>query len=265
MKKILQPALMAVMLLGVGAAQAQVTFGPKVGINYSSLKQTLSDDAKKPSNAKATDFNGKIGASFGIMANMRFGNLALQPAITYSMKGAKVDDERTTTSTTSGITTSTKSTQTGSFSLGYVDIPVNLVYTTGGDNGFQVFVGPYVGLGLSGKYDFKDSYTSTTSGGGISLTSTVNTDGKGDIEFNGSPTDAEAEKAFNEKKVLFGGLDYGLNVGIGYLINNIQIQAGYGLGLSNIEPKYTDQKDSERGTLKNNVISLTAAYHFGGN
>jgi hypothetical protein len=262
MKNFAQSAIMAALLLGAGSAHAQITFAPKVGLNIATLKETLSDDAKKNSGSKASEYKSKIGASFGLMLNARFGNIAIQPALTYSMKGAKIDDEVTTTSTIGGFTSTTKTVTTGSNSLGYCEIPINFTYTTGGDKGFQVFAGPYLGFGIGGKYDYKNETTTTISGGGGTTTAKV--DSKGDIEFNGSPTASEAEKAGNDDKLLLGGLDYGLNFGLGYLINNIQIQASYGLGLGNLEPKYPDQKASQRGTLQNRVISLTAAYIIGG-
>ncbi len=264
MKKILHSALAAALLLAAGTAQAQITFGPKVGINVASLKETLSDNAKKDDDAEEQDFKSAIGASFGLMMNARFGNISIQPALTYSMKGAKIDEDETRTNTSSGFTTTTKSKGTANINLGYLDIPINFVYTTGGDQGFQVFAGPYVGVGIGGKYKGDYETTITTTGFGVNTTTTDKGDFDYEVEFNGSPSNSEAEDAFKDEKFLVSGLDYGVNAGVGYLINNFQIQAGYGFGLGNLEPKYQDEDDADRGSLKNRVISVTAAYHFGG-
>ncbi len=263
MKKIVHSALAVALLLGAGAAHAQITFGPKVGINLANVKYKLSD-ADKKDGAKEPDTQMKIGASFGLMMNARFGNLAIQPALTYSMKGYKLDEKVDETTTQDGFTTTSKGTSTGQMSLGYIDIPVNLVYTTGGDQGFQVFAGPYVGFGMGGKYEFDSKVTSTTSFGGQQIASSeVSFKGDGDVEFKSEVTRDDAKK---EKTEFVRQPDFGINAGIGYLMNRFQVQAGYGLGLNTLIPDYEGDttSDSDKSKLTNRVIHVTVAYHFGG-
>jgi hypothetical protein len=133
--------------------------------------------------------------------------------------------------------------------------------TAGGHEGFQVFGGPYFGFGIGGKHNFKSETTTTIAGGG---TTTESFDEKGGVEFNSKPSFSDLVSADKDGTILFNGYDYGLNFGLGYLINNIQIQASYGLSMSNLEPKYPRQSASQRNTLQNRVISLTAAYIIGG-
>ncbi len=236
MKKIIRFGLAAALLAtGSTAANAQITFGPKVGFGLASQKYeyTGSSQAAKDE-AKEFSDNQKmiVTPSFGLMLNARFGNLAVQPALTFAQKGAKVEVSN------SGATI--KSTAR----LNYVDIPVNLVYTTGGDQGFQVFAGPYMGLGIGGKVKTEISGTGLIDG---------TTDS--DVEF-------ASKEGTDSKKSYLRNPDFGINAGIGYLVNNLQLQAGYGFGLSNLEP---DDNDGTKTDYKsqNRVIHFTVGYLFG--
>lgn len=108
-----------------------------------------------------------------------------------------------------------------------LDIPVNLVakLPTGGSGNFFIGAGPYVGFGLSGKQKGEQSV------GG----STVKVDE--DIEF-GSGEGKDLKRT-----------DFGVNFLAGYqLTNGFQINAGYGLGLTNLAPN--------SGSIKNRVWSV---------
>ncbi|RKO69078.1 PorT family protein [Sphingobacterium puteale] len=103
-----------------------------------------------------------------------------------------------------------------------LDIPVNAVAkfpTTSGN--FFVGAGPYVGFGLSGKYKGEDNQSKF----------------ENDIKFG--------SEAGNDLK----RTDFGVNFLAGYqLSNGFQINAGYGLGLTNLSPN--------GGSIKNRVWSI---------
>ncbi len=106
-----------------------------------------------------------------------------------------------------------------------LDIPVNLVakLPTGGSGNFFVGAGPYVGFGLSGKRK------------GEVLDGAVQ--GDRDINF-GSGSGKDLKRT-----------DFGVNFLAGYqLTNGFQINAGYGLGLTNLAPN--------SGSIKNRVWSV---------
>ncbi|WP_313268456.1 porin family protein [Sphingobacterium sp.] len=107
-----------------------------------------------------------------------------------------------------------------------LDIPVNLVakLPTGGSGNFFIGAGPYVGFGLSGKRK------------GEVLDGAV----KGDRDINfGSDASDDLKRT-----------DFGINFLAGYqLTNGFQINAGYGLGLTNLDPK-------ANSTAKNRVWSV---------
>lgn len=274
MKNIVCGSLLAAILLStVVTAQAQVTFGPKVGLNLSSAKYELSDSAKADG-LKNEDVKRLVGASFGLMLNARFGKIAIQPALTYSMKGFKYDRSETITKTDGSLTETSVWKTRATMKLNYIDLPVNFVYTTGGDHGFQVFAGPYLGFAIGSTYDYAHSLNYTETGGKGSVEFLLETSGKGDIksgsevskaksdaDFGDGSTTPKADYLFSTRK----GLDVGFNLGLGYLVKNFQIQASYGMGFSNLAPTYAD-KDAEWGskTEKNRVIQFTAGYLFGG-
>jgi hypothetical protein len=100
-------------------AQSSVKFGVKGGVNFSTL--TLSGGGFSLNSTTKTGFH--IGGLVDIGFNE---TLSLQPGVFYSTKGG------------------------GGGTLGYIEVPVNLVYYTGsGDGKFFFGAGPYLGYGVS--------------------------------------------------------------------------------------------------------------------
>lgn len=107
--------------------------------------------------------------------------------------------------------------------LMYLEIPVNFVYYLPAGSG-DVFIGagPYAGFGLTGKEKFNDESQ--------------------DVEWGGD----DGMKRF----------DAGANFLLGYkLSNGFLINAGYGLGLTNVAP-------SDEGSVKNRVLSFGVGFQF---
>ncbi|TGE22093.1 PorT family protein [Hymenobacter aquaticus] len=231
MKKNLQHGLLAAALVVAGAtsAQAQVTFGPRVGLNVSKVSLDYKDNS-------ADDVDPKfiLGPQVGLTLNAQFGNLSIQPSVLFSQKGYKAEQSETF----AGTTETFKYTQR----MSYAEIPVNFVYTTGGTEGFQIFAGPYAAFGIGGKA--KLEYSDGTNSDSEEV----------DIKFE--------SKNGNGNNVYVRGLDFGLNAGVGYKAGPIQAQLGYGLGLSNLIPNSSDDKEPE-DKEKNRVIHLSLSYFFG--
>ncbi|GAA4185370.1 MULTISPECIES: porin family protein [Sphingobacterium] len=109
-----------------------------------------------------------------------------------------------------------------------LDIPVNLVakLPTGGSGNFFIGAGPYVGFALSGKNKFEGNLGDS----GLKT--------EEDVKF-GSGDGDELKRT-----------DFGVNFLAGYqLTNGFQINAGYGLGLTNLAP-------NSNFTTKNRVWSI---------
>ncbi len=110
-----------------------------------------------------------------------------------------------------------------------------MVYTPQGDHGFQVFAGPYVAVGLGGRQT-----------------------GVGYETKNQNTTHSDFDYSYPLTYGQSGGyrrLDLGVNVGVGYRVGPLQLQAGYGLGLRNLYRYATPSY--------NRVAQLTATYFWG--
>lgn len=120
MKKLVLAAV-AVLAIGNSAfAQQEVKFGPKAGVNFSSLSGN--DDANS-----LTSFH--VGAVAEIKFNEKF---SIQPEVLYSAQGNKYE--------TSSSLGSYKATQ----NLDYINIPIMAKYYVA--EGFSIEAGPQVGF-----------------------------------------------------------------------------------------------------------------------
>jgi hypothetical protein len=136
MKKIILSAVAA--LLTVGAANAQLSIAPEVGLNIASL------NGKGGGNSISSGMN--IGARVG--AVVEFGitnNIFLRPGLQFSMLGGKGGDLKIG---------NTEVTET----INYIQVPVNVLYKLGeeGDGRFYVGLVPYFGFAIGGKYKVQD-------------------------------------------------------------------------------------------------------------
>ncbi len=115
------------MFFQIGAAVGQTTFGAKAGLNLSNLSIEDADDS-----------NLLPGFHAGLFANLPLGGaFSVQPELVYTQKGSKWE---------SGVGDSEVK-----LNLGYLELPVNLVYNLAPDFDFQL--GPYIGYLLSSKLD----------------------------------------------------------------------------------------------------------------
>ncbi|WP_035567708.1 outer membrane beta-barrel protein [Hymenobacter sp. IS2118] len=232
----------AALLLAATAAQAQVSFGPRVGLNATTLNYDFKDDDEP-------DSKTALGAQVGLSLNAQFGKLSVQPSLLFTMKGDKAEDSgRETFGGSDPVTIVYDVKQT--IRLNYIELPVNLVYSTNGaEGGFQVFAGPYVALGLGGKVKSESKVTITANG----QTETESESESNNIKF--------ASEEGDDDKLYLRALDAGFNLGMGYKVGGAQVQLGYGLGLGNLIPKDQDGKDPE-GKVRNRGFQLSFAYFF---
>lgn len=224
-------------LLAAGSSvSAQVTIGARAGLNAATLGLNLEDEDDED------DIDPKmiLGPQVGLTVNAQFGSLAIQPSLLFSQKGYRFQE----TEEGGGL----KSEYKAVTRLSYLEIPVNFVYTIGEEDGFQLFAGPYVGFGISGKE--KSELTLEYSGKKNSSSKEV------DVEF------ASEDGDDNDKNYL-RALDYGLNAGVGYRTGPLQVQLGYGLGLGNLIPNSQNGQEPD-DKIHNRVAHLSVAYFFGG-
>ncbi|GEM64464.1 hypothetical protein SF1_24460 [Sphingobacterium faecium NBRC 15299] len=146
-------------------------------------------------------------------------NFYIQPGVSLQGKGAKFADYKPSANSTYEVKENTM----------WLEVPVNFVlkFPTAGEGKFFVGAGPYVAFGLSGK----DKY---------------------ELKNGDASTSVTNEFKFGKDERL-KGTDFGVNFLAGYQLGSgISINAGYGLGLTNI----AGSKFFGKGDVKNRVWSV---------
>ncbi|MCA0363066.1 MAG: PorT family protein [Bacteroidetes bacterium] len=200
MNKNRQFAMFILMLL-----LSSLTFGQKIGVR---LGASLADISYKSDGEDYnSDLKTRVGFHAGVFGEMPLSdNLAFELGLILNQKGYRLSES----DSEDGYDYS----YSGSASVIYADIPLNIKYYHELDNDLSVFgtFGPYVGAGILGKTKFK--YTSN---------------GKSD-------SDSEKIVFGNDDDSDFKRLDYGLGVGVGIAKENLQLGINYNFGLANIAP-----------------------------
>jgi len=114
------------------------------------------------------------------------------------------------------------------YAFDYLEVPIDFAFNLG-DGGFTLSAGPYLAflMGANAKYD-------------------------GDTED------------INKDDDLINGMDFGLNLGMSFLINeSILIDARYGMGLSDITSA-EDSDGDDYSTDVNGALQISVGYVFGG-
>lgn len=221
---------------------AQVTYGPRLGLNMSKYAYNFANDWEEPQ----VKFKG--GFSVAGVLNWQLNDfLALQPALSITKKGTAHDVD---------------SWNSGQYiykgydrdRVTYIELPVNLA--TGirlGPGQIQLFVGSYIAYAIAGtnKYDYEET---------DNVEKTVYKDSK-KIKFTN-----KIEEGAHDDDV--GGyqrpLDYGVNVGLGYSYNQLLFNLGFAMGLANLQPDGEGQAfDPKDLKYSNRTIFFTVAWLIG--
>ena len=226
---------------------AQISFGPKVGLNLAKYSFNFKDSSEEP------DVKMRMAPLAGIAVNYQLTDeLALQSGLFFSGKGTAFDLEKMVEE---GAGEDVDIDGYMRFSTGYLEIPVNIAYGIAiGESQIQIFAGPYLAYGIVGQYKwdftvkhdgdsetFKDDFT---------------------IKFKNKIDESDDD----DKTIYMTALNFGVGFGLGFKTGPILINAGYELGLTNLTPKWggegEDDRDDEK--LTNGVINVSASYFFGG-
>lgn len=196
--------------------------GVKAGLNMSNMLY------KDDDGTYSDDFKMLMGFHVGAVAEFPINELlSFEPGLMLSTKGFKISETESFFGQSVEID--------GSMNLYYVDIPLNLrANIDAGGIGVYGLLGPYIGMGLSGKYKYEMSAAGQTE------------TEEEDVNF-GSGDDDD-----------FKPLDFGLTIGAGVAINALEIGVQYAYGLANISV-HTDGG----AYIGNRVISLSVAYKIG--
>jgi hypothetical protein len=264
MKNLFSAVLLTSLVGATTTAQAQSTieFGPRLGLNISTVQESGTPDPSSGFNDEIKSIAGvQIGATLNVGIN---DNLSFQPSLIYSRKGAEFTG---TADVPFNPAYKTTIEATATPKIGYLELPLNFVYTFGGHDGFQVFAGPYVAMGVSsegsakGKINTNDPDVLFALGGMTTFPASLKVK-FGDQQVEEDPN-ANPNNTNIAATVVVRRFDAGLNAGVGYRVGPFQAQLGYGLGLVNFVPKDTDGNDTGSKAY-NRVFQLSANYFFGG-
>jgi hypothetical protein len=218
--KIFAKLLMVVVVFTMTAESYAQTFGVRAGLNLSNM--FMKDDEDTYSD----DYKMNPGFHVGPTAEFPINDmLSFEAALLFSTKGFKIDQEQ------SGFV------YKGTVNCYYIDLPLT-AKATFNVGGLKIYgaLGPYVGMGLSGKVKSEVSYGGDT---------------QKDTETLDWGSDADNDD--------FKRLDFGVTAGAGIEISSIRIGVTYGYGLANISP------DTEGGNkINNRVLGVSVGYKFGG-
>jgi hypothetical protein len=228
------------------AAQAQTTFrlGAQGGFSLSSASFTVADypDYFRTAGSYRSGFEAGVVGQLGVGSH-----LTVQPALLYARKAPGFG----TYSYYQPNNYSYK--QEYTLGLNYLTLPINLLFSQrAAGRGAQVFAGPYLGWLLGGTYrNTTGTAYATSVAGGTTISGAVRA---GDT-YATNPQDTN---------YYLRRLDAGVQAGIGYVFEALQVQASFSLGLRNIGAAYAPGvgNDYEAPVIKTRSVQLSAAYLF---
>jgi hypothetical protein len=227
------------------SAQAQVRFGVKAGLNLATVAGTSDLDDFYEEDYLGEGFNPKMVPSFmiGGQLDYNFGEeVGLGVGLQISGKGFRLDE-----SFNSEDERITYDERTTPF---YIQVPVQFQYR---NSGFFGAIGPYVGFGIGGRYEFEFD------------AETVRFQDDGKIEFT---NDVDVDNDLDALTAKINPLDFGAGLELGYEFSNLRLTAGYSVGFTNIYPKdlvdlVDDELNYDNFKASNRVITIGAAWMFG--
>lgn len=194
------------------------TIGLQAGLNLAS--QSIGSNE---SGGFTINTSSKAGFLIGAVAQFPVSSsFTFRPELNYIQKGSKTTGETSDESVT--------------IALNYLDLPLNVVYSSAAGSGKVFFgAGPTIGYGLSGYTKVKSGQQEITQ----------------DIKFDG-----KSEDEVNDENGHLKALDMGFNLLAGYSFSNgLFADAGYSFGLSNITP-------AVGSSLKNKGFFIKLGYCF---
>jgi hypothetical protein len=223
--------IVAIAMLSVASLQAQVNFGVVAGPNFQNItgKDHYGD---KLENGLIVGFHAGVKANIPIATDFFF-----QTGLLYSCKGSKNDFLSTATkSTASELYTTTR--------IGYVELPLNLLFRPEFGNGHILLgFGPYLALGITGKqvYEVGDfSYEQK-----IKFSSRITWDEYWDMDH-----------------AYYRPFDAGANIFAGYELEmGLFFQLNAQMGLLRINPEIEEAEDDD-AAYRNTGFGISIGYNF---
>ncbi|MDO7849339.1 outer membrane beta-barrel protein [Hymenobacter sp. M29] len=268
LKTLLFSGLLLAGLVSRAQAQAQVTFGPRVGANLATATFNTLETTVAPGTSYNYSKSSIVAPQIGLVLNMQWDKWAFQPALLFSQQGVK--QQASVTADFFGI--QLREDITATCRVNYLVLPLNVVYTPGGDHGLQFFAGPYLAVGVGGKANYTISVSGSSPG---QPGTTFNESESSSVGFafgNEFPDfmtstgggSGGTGLGSSEASAMARRFDAGVAAGVGYRVGPVQAQLGYSFGLLNVNPDYpaSYQMPNQAGTLRS--LQLTATYFLSG-
>jgi len=241
---------------------AQIKFGINAGGNLCNMKFDIDNDFGDEPETKS-----KLGFHLGVFADVPIlkESLSLQPALLYSNKGFSYDFKQMLEDEYENQYDVDDYEGYIRLNYNYIELPINLVYKK---NDFQVLAGPYFAFGIGGK--FKHDFSFELDGENVRSDDIFDEDSYELQPVFGKIDDDMYEDFLDDEDImeLYRAFDFGLNLGVGYQLNNIIFNVGYSFGLNNLTPKYDaddydmDEDYTENVIQKNRVLTFSISYLF---
>jgi hypothetical protein len=228
----------------VSTAQAQVKFsyGPRIG--FQRAHQSDYNPGWETLFGEVQDTPRRYGFQLGVASSIQFSHFAIQPALVFIQKGYHYKQSGEYHYYDQNYHTHLATKQ----NLNYWEVPVNLVFSTGREDGFQLLVGGYAALGVEGWHLEKGH---------------IDEPPIGEFGYYANGWDREQD-AFKD---IYGGhsgahlwaYDFGVNGGLGYKHKSLQVQAIYSKGLCQLAHN-SFKEDLTKFTTYNRSVELTVSY-----
>lgn len=229
--------LLASGMFFAGVANAQLTVGTKVGLNYS-IYGTKID----PEPQEKPESDSGVGFHLGGFLNYNLSDkIGLRTELLYSARRTTFTDETTSTSSIFTTTITTKTETDGSATASYLELPIMVNFQA--SEALSLHAGPGLGFLMGYKAKFDSKTTTTTTIGGNSTTTTSESSG-----------DSDSKEGIR-------GMELGLTLGGAYqLENGLSFGLRYWRGLST----FNEKTDYGSTTVKTNanVIQVSIGYAF---
>jgi hypothetical protein len=237
-------------LVAATAASAQ-GFGLRAGLNLGQL-QTVKDYSDsyegnyQSETSNTTDNTGNlIGFHVGAVVDIKILEfLYFQPGIMLSLKGGEEKEESEERESYSGYNRYYYRETKSSVALWYIDVPLmlSLKGTLANDLALRVNLGPYLGFGLFGKYEYERVRREDDSGPEKESR---------EIKNVFAPTAIEKAEGFKG----FERLNFGVGLGAGVEYTSLYFGLNYNMGLANMSKE-------DNGGLYESTFGLTIGYNF---
>ena len=217
-------------------AMAQVNFGIKAGGSLNNVRQNYEQNSMEWETRMLFAYHAGVVMDYSLSDA-----ISLQSGIFYARRGFSIDwqkelqDER-------------KFDGFDRTYFDYIDIPVNVAYKI---KNVQLFAGPYFSAGIGGRNKMDFSYEDATLGK-VRM--------KDDYKMKPFTKKISESDVKNDESPYYG-LDFGLNIGLGFQRGPILINTAYTNGLGNLTPDLKGESSYRKDNkMHNRGINLSVSY-----